>query len=234
VIQSLPELIKEALELSLWTPYNQPKSLTCARDSPDLRLMSQFLAPKPLDGASVSSGAPVLQRPRKISTACLACKQRNTKCIGGAPCGACASRSTECTYDASADQRRKVAYQRNLQDLGNALASLERHRQLLGGIIATISAGDSQAINDLVSLIRAGVDLTQLAAHVRNGLRTSTAMTHAYNLLSFEIDGQPELPSPSQLLYDAGPEALRAGSSGSGSSASSVSSSRRTTLSQPR
>jgi hypothetical protein len=148
--------------------------------------------------------------------ACSACKQRKTKvwadhdlakillilpqCTGGNPCEACATKSSPCVYDATLDQRRKIANQRNTQQLAEALLDLERHRQLLGGIIATIRAGDFDANNDLIRIIRTGVDLSQLAAHVRNEYRANIAVQQAYHQIDFTIDGPRKLPSANQML----------------------------------
>lgn len=87
-----------------------------------------------------------------------------------------------------------------MADLHEAQENLERHRQLLGGILATVRAGDSESRQDLMELIRSGMELSQLAAHVRNTRRTNPAIDHAYSLIDFSIDGGEELPSPVQLL----------------------------------
>jgi hypothetical protein len=56
------------------------------------------------------------------------------------------------------------------------------------------TAGDAQQINDLIDVIRTGVDLSQLAAHARIGIRSSVALAQAYNAIIFEMDGPPQLP----------------------------------------
>ncbi|OCT53537.1 putative C6 finger domain protein [Cladophialophora carrionii] len=176
--------------------------------------MSQPLAPRPTqaDGPYELSSS---QRPRKISTACGACKQRKTKCTGGNPCEACATRRSLCVYDATSDQRRKIANQRNVQELADKQLDLEKHQQLLGGIIATIRAGGFSATEDLVRVIRSDVDLSQLAAHVRNECRANMAIQQAFEKIDFVIDGGPELPSPTQLQVmpgDLGPKENSLGS----------------------
>jgi len=162
--------------------------------------MSQPLAPRPSQGTDDSATVPSSQRPRKISTACGACKQRKTRCTGGNPCDACASRRSPCVYDATSDQRRKIANQRNVQELADTHVQLERHRQLLGGIIAIVKAGDYNANNDLARVMRSDVDLSQLAAHVRNECRSNIAIQQAFDQIDFNIDGPLELPSPTQIL----------------------------------
>lgn len=185
--------------------------------------MSQPLAPRPqhesrLHASDLSSS----QRPRKISTACGACKQRKTRvsraqlaskasadmpqqCTGGTPCEACTTRRSVCHYDASSDQRRKIANQRNVQDLASTQYDLEKHRHLLGGILATIRAGNPEANADLVRVIRSGVDLSQLAAHVRNECRANLMIQEAFEAIEFVIDGPKELPSPAKLLNETYP-----------------------------
>lgn len=124
----------------------------------------------------------------------------NGQCTGGNPCEACASRNSPCVYDATSDQRRKIANQRNVQELADTHVQLERHRQLLGGIIAIVKAGDAHANEDLARVIRSDVDLSQLAAHVRNECRANVSIQQAFENIDFTIDGPLELPSPSQVL----------------------------------
>lgn len=105
-----------------------------------------------------------------------------------------------------------------MHDLLEAQTSLERYKHLLGGMLATFRAGDPEENEDLLAVIRSGVDLSQLAAHVRNARRASAAIDQAYAAIEFVIDGGPEeLPSPYQLLTS-----IRSGS-GSGGSLSSTS-----------
>src|SRR5947209_556470 len=93
-------------------------------------------------GTSPTSPTRSIAKPRKVSAACLACKQRKTKvccgqglsmasdnlgsvlplankslggqCSGSHPCDQCCQRNSQCVYDLAADQRRKIANQRNI------------------------------------------------------------------------------------------------------------------------
>jgi hypothetical protein len=188
--------------------------------------MSQPLAPRPSNGGGSSPILSSSQRPRKISTACGACKQRKTRvglsipyrkcdsaltlvqCTGGQPCEACSTRRSSCIYDATSDQRRKIANQRNVQELQDAQHDLQNHRQLLGGIIATIRAGDMLANQELVRVIRSNVDLSQLAAHVRNECRANLSIQRAFESIHFLIDDPKELPSAGQILGSAAPPSV--------------------------
>jgi len=115
----------------------------------------------------------------------------------------CAIRGSNCVYDVSSDKRRKVANQRNLRDLSEAQINLERHKQLLGGIIATIRAGSHEAALDLLATIRTGIDLPQVAAYTRNARRANPAVEAAFWSTEFVIDELKELPSLAQLLTSA-------------------------------
>lgn len=55
---------------------------------------------------------PASQKRRCVSTACIACRKRKSKCDGALPsCAACASvYGTECVYDPNSDHRRKGVY----------------------------------------------------------------------------------------------------------------------------
>lgn len=66
----------------------------------------------PTKKKSRRGGDPSLQKRRCVSTACVACRKRKSKCDGALPsCAACASvYGTECVYDPNSDHRRKGVY----------------------------------------------------------------------------------------------------------------------------
>jgi hypothetical protein len=111
-------------------------------------------------------------------------------------------------YDELSDQRRKLANQRNVQELAEKQLDLEKHQQLLGGIIATIRAGTITAQEDLLRVIRSNVDMSQLAAHVRNECRANVAIQQAYEAIDFTINGVLSLPSPADLQVLPGSQSL--------------------------
>lgn len=79
--------------------------------------------------------------------------------------------------------------------------NLERHKALLGGIVAIIrTQNDNAANSNLLNTIRSGVDLSQLAAHVRNARRSNPSIEAAFSDIEFVIDGSADLPSPTELL----------------------------------
>ncbi|KAK4155815.1 fungal-specific transcription factor domain-containing protein [Chaetomidium leptoderma] len=70
-------------------------------------------APPPSTKKKARRGAdPANQKRRCVSTACIACRKRKSKCDGALPsCAACASvYGTECVYDPNSDHRRKGVY----------------------------------------------------------------------------------------------------------------------------
>ncbi|KAF7511200.1 hypothetical protein GJ744_005097 [Endocarpon pusillum] len=122
------------------------------------------LAPFPTGvGNRVGSLPAPSVRSRKASTACLACKQRKSKCNEGTPCESCQLRQSPCIYDRNADQRRRAASQKNTEELN-------RQRTLLGGILAIIQAAQPEKLDYLCNLIRGNATLTDLATHIESSL----------------------------------------------------------------
>ena len=64
--------------------------------------------------------------------------------------------------------------------------------------------GSVESTNDLIRLIRSGIDLSQLSAYVRNEVRANLHVENAFQDLDFHIDGVPDLPSPQALLAGVG------------------------------
>lgn len=85
-------------------------------------------------------------------------------------------------------------------DLSETQNNLKRHRQLIRRIIAVLRVGNTKTAEDLVTIIRLGVDLSQLAAYVRNARRMNIAIDSSFADIKFVIDGLEELPSIEQLL----------------------------------
>lgn len=78
----------------------------------------------------------------------------------------------------------------------------------MGGIVAALRAGSEETIRNLVATIQSGVDLPQVAAHVRNAVRSDPAVQNAYDELSFHIDGSRDLPPAASILNQSSPESL--------------------------
>jgi hypothetical protein len=95
-----------------------------------------------------------------------------------------------------------------VQELRDAQHDLQTYRQLLGGIIATIRAGDMLANQELTRVSRSNVDLSQLAAHVRNECRANLSTQRAFESIQFVTDGPKELPPAGQILGSAAPPQL--------------------------
>jgi hypothetical protein len=89
-----------------------------------------------------------------------------------------------------------------VEELAVTQQQMERYKQLLGGILAIIRAGDMDANRDLTYMIRSGVELSQLAAHVNNGYRANSAIQQAYDNMDFLLEGTENLPSPAHILNE--------------------------------
>ncbi|KAK6350319.1 hypothetical protein TWF696_006550 [Orbilia brochopaga] len=90
--------------------------------------------PAPTDAASGSNTPsrkrdddPNRKRRKVVSSACLACRKRKSKCDGNLPaCAACASvYLTECIYDPSSDHRRKGVYKKDIDNLKTRNSTLQ-------------------------------------------------------------------------------------------------------------
>lgn len=117
-----------------------------------------------------------------------------------------------------------------MQDLADAQVDLTRYRELLGGMISIVRAGGSRSTNDLVEFVRTGIDLSSLAAYVRNEVRANLSVEQAFHDIDFNMNtGGLDLPSPSQLLsrLDSGqlaiPNSHQASHPGSESTSTSAS-----------
>ncbi|KAJ2907356.1 nitrogen assimilation transcription factor nira [Zalerion maritima] len=70
---------------------------------------------------------PTTQKRRCVSTACIACRKRKSKCDGAVPsCAACASvYGTECIYDPNSDHRRKGVYREKIDSMKARSSTLQ-------------------------------------------------------------------------------------------------------------
>ncbi|KAJ9492298.1 hypothetical protein VN97_g902 [Penicillium thymicola] len=120
--------------------------------------MKQFpaLAPGPPRMFAPQTSTAV-SRPKKNSTACLACKYAKRKCSGPeAPCKACRTAGTPCYFDPTRDLRRKVAVKRTIQELTN-------HKDLLESLLSTLASDDQLQFDKAVDLIRKKAPLQDIA-----------------------------------------------------------------------
>ncbi|KAJ6002440.1 Transcription factor [Penicillium sp. IBT 35674x] len=116
------------------------------------------LAPGPPRVVAPQSSMAV-SKPKKNSTACLACKAAKRKCSGPpSPCKACVSAGAEndCHFDPSKDLRRRVAVNRTIQELTD-------HKDLLESVLSTLRSADMDKVNELVMLVRSNGSLNEIA-----------------------------------------------------------------------
>lgn len=117
---------------------------------------------------------------RCVSTACIACRRRKSKCDGNLPsCAACSSvYHTACVYDPNSDHRRKGVYRKDIDTLRTRNTTL----QTLIGAIVNYEEDDAF---ELVRQIRASADLEDVAETVvardKGHLSTAEATTASGN-----------------------------------------------------
>lgn len=92
---------------------------------------------------------PAGQKRRCVSTACIACRKRKSKCDGAVPsCAACSSvYGTECVYDPNSDHRRKGVYKEKVD-------SMKARNSTLQILIEAILNADEEDVPDIVRQIR--------------------------------------------------------------------------------
>lgn len=122
-------------------------------------------------GMSLETG-PATKR-RCVSTACIACRRRKSKCDGNLPsCAACSSvYHTPCVYDPNSDHRRKGVYRKDVDTRRARNATLQT-------LIQAILNYDEEDAFELVRRIRSCDDLEEVAESViaadKEGLAATT------------------------------------------------------------
>ena len=104
---------------------------------------------------------PASVKRRCVSTACIACRRRKSKCDGNLPkCAACASvYLTECEYAPHTDHRRKGVYKKDIDNLKTKNSTLQT-------LIQAILNYDEEDVPELVQQIRTCDNLEELAEQV--------------------------------------------------------------------
>ncbi|EER25027.1 hypothetical protein D8B26_007617 [Coccidioides posadasii str. Silveira] len=98
---------------------------------------------------------------RCVSTACIACRKRKSKCDGNTPsCAACSSvYHTPCIYDPNSDHRRKGVYKQDIDNLKNRNTTLQT-------LVEAILNYDEDDVLDLVRQMRSSDDLEAVAESI--------------------------------------------------------------------
>ncbi|KAL8870840.1 MAG: hypothetical protein Q9174_003208 [Haloplaca sp. 1 TL-2023] len=98
---------------------------------------------------------------RCVSTACIACRKRKSKCDGNTPsCAACASvYGTECVYDPNSDHRRKGVYKKDIDNL-------KTHNSTLQTLIQAILNYPEHEVPSLIRDIRTCESLDNVAESI--------------------------------------------------------------------
>ncbi|KAJ8060362.1 hypothetical protein OCU04_010692 [Sclerotinia nivalis] len=117
-------------------------------------------SPVPNKRPRSSRDVAVMKR-RCVSTACVACRKRKSKCDGNTPsCAACSSvYGTECVYDPLSDHRRKGVYK-------DKIDSLKTRNSTLQTLIQAILNAAEEDVPDLVRQIRTCESLDDVAENI--------------------------------------------------------------------
>ncbi|KAG7105652.1 Nitrogen assimilation transcription factor nit-4 like protein [Verticillium longisporum] len=143
-------------------------------DDPQVTIRQPAAALSSVNGHSTAAPAPpankkkprrgadsAAQKRRCVSTACIACRRRKSKCDGALPsCAACASvYGTECVYDPNSDHRRKGVYREKIDSMKARTSTL----QIL--IEAILNAAEDE-VPDIVKRIRTCDSLDTVAEQI--------------------------------------------------------------------
>ncbi|KAL6354584.1 hypothetical protein LRP88_11927 [Fusarium phalaenopsidis] len=101
------------------------------------------------------------QKRRCVSTACIACRKRKSKCDGAVPsCAACSSvYGTECVYDPNSDHRRKGVYREKVD-------SMKARNSTLQILIEAILNAEEEEVPEIVHKIRTCNSLDAVAEQI--------------------------------------------------------------------
>lgn len=137
------------------------------------------------------SGTNEAQQKRKnVGTACSACKTRKLKvceavscsvtpkglsltlvqCSGTSPCTNCIKNNVECTFDASADKRRRGALKRKVNQL-------EEKEDLLIRLVSTLRESGTRRTIQLLNLIRSNASLAEIQLYIDTQLKSELEQT---------------------------------------------------------
>ena len=148
------------MESDLTSDRNLPTGPTHPSPSPRLSQPSSASTPRTAKAKSRTRDKNVnaSAKRRCVSTACIACRKRKSKCDGQLPkCAACASvYLTECEYAPHTDHRRKGVYKKDID-------SLKTRNSTLQTLVHAILNFDEEDVPELVRQIRTCENLEDLA-----------------------------------------------------------------------
>ncbi|KXT08280.1 hypothetical protein AC579_7568 [Pseudocercospora musae] len=154
------------------------------------------IRPKNDPGAPEGSDTPGDSKGGKrkaVSSACIPCRKRKSKCDGQLPsCSTCvAVYRTECTYDADSDHRRKGALKRDIQ-------SLQQQNDALDVIVASLRTLPEAESIALLHSLRGHVNPDALAEQLRSNVR----LPPNYAPQTLEADFAQQITTPTSATFD--------------------------------
>ena len=75
------------------------------------------------------------------------------------------------------------------------MEEVERHRLILGAILATLRVGSNVSIQDLIKTVQNRTSLPDLATYLDTSMSTAPAIRDAYHEIDFDLDHSPRHPT---------------------------------------
>ena len=75
------------------------------------------------------------------------------------------------------------------------MEEVERHRVILGAMLATLRAGSDDSIQDLIKTVQSRTPLPDLATYLDTSMSTAPAVREAYEEIDFDLDSSPRHPT---------------------------------------
>ncbi|WPH01908.1 Hypothetical protein R9X50_00476200 [Acrodontium crateriforme] len=151
-----------------------------------------------VDGSDTGSDAK--GKRKAISSACIPCRKRKSKCDGGVPsCSTCmAVYRTDCFYDADSDHRRKGALKRDIK-------TLQQQNNALDVIVASLRKLPKEESIALLDDLRNDIDYDVLASSLRGNVRLP--QSYAPQTLEADLAQQMAEATPTSTTFENMPYA---------------------------
>ncbi|RPB00486.1 hypothetical protein L873DRAFT_1679814 [Choiromyces venosus 120613-1] len=158
--------------------------------------MPRRLLPKPSTnpGDERRSLNPLERRMKRncVTSACMPCRKRRSKCDGKVPCVSCvSSNQSECVYDKQSDGRRAGTLKRHIDELFE-------DNNTFNCILGTIRSAPDEYVQPIITRLRSNEDYTDIANFIReHPFETTTPTNSTQRASSLAVSADIEISETS-------------------------------------